>query len=273
MRGGTCASSKKFRGRTEKVFSASSRPNESHFIAGFWLSGARTAPTFTISEASKKVWPSAKFCSDLWKQFSPREISFFSRPGECFYYEKDAISGSPTLANATRAPPAARHTVRSTKPFSKWTPDVMFAPGAVVTNLGRHPVPPTSPDPQHGPATMRTSNRLESRIVRARLRRLFVPGKAGLPLPEAQLRQKPAQRPFGRNSRRPTVKWMVTATAFGCELRTTKAEDSRKPFWITAGVQNQDFVAPQPGQYWAGQGSRTVRQPKLGPPQVTTPCR
>jgi methylenetetrahydrofolate reductase (NADPH) len=103
------------------------------------------------------------FAADDWKQFA-RELAF-SRPGEFFYYERDSATG---LANPFKESVRASNTKRKraglSYDFSKWTHDIMFAPGKPLANLGAR-ICRNSASPAQGPRLMRAVEHVSKAVM------------------------------------------------------------------------------------------------------------
>jgi methylenetetrahydrofolate reductase (NADPH) len=102
------------------------------------------------------------FSPDDWKQFA-REIRF-SRPGEFFYYAQDPTTG---LADATKRNTDSKMSKNHLSPsyhISKWTHDIMFTRGKVLSNLGAK-ICERSKDPSQGPAALRVVEKISKAIL------------------------------------------------------------------------------------------------------------
>jgi len=102
------------------------------------------------------------FSPDDWKQFA-REIRF-SRPGEFFYYAQDPTTG---LADATKRNTNSKMSKNHLSPsfhISKWTHDIMFTRGKVLSNLGAK-ICERSKDPSQGPAALRVVEKISKAIL------------------------------------------------------------------------------------------------------------
>ena len=101
---------------------------------GLGLRGVYLGGMHSFAATERIVEIERSFSADDWKQFA-REISF-SRDGEFFYYAPDGDTG---LVNPTRRAVVQRRKTVHAGPLyqlSKWTHDVMFAPGTTVSRAG-----------------------------------------------------------------------------------------------------------------------------------------
>jgi methylenetetrahydrofolate reductase (NADPH) len=124
---------------------------------GLGYRGAYLGGVYNFEAVEKIFAIERSFAPDDWRQFA-RDLSF-SRPGEFFYYERDENTG---LANTARAVPIRKTGSKHAGPlysFSKWTHDVMFAPGRTLANFGAN-LCRKSANPQQGPKLMRAVEHL-----------------------------------------------------------------------------------------------------------------
>jgi methylenetetrahydrofolate reductase (NADPH) len=125
---------------------------------GLGYRGAYLGGAYNFNALEKILEIERTFAPDDWKQFA-REIRF-SRPGEFFYYAENPTTGLADPPKRAPVPPtpSSKH-VSLTYRFSKWTHDVMFAPGRALTQLGTR-LCKNSTDSTQGPRLMRTLENL-----------------------------------------------------------------------------------------------------------------
>jgi len=119
---------------------------------GLGFRGAYLGGVHTFAAIERILELERSFARDDWKQFA-RELTF-SREGEFYFYERDAVTG---LANPGRI--AARPLTRSRHVgplhrLSQWTHAAMFTPGATLAEWGARACA-NADDPAQGPKLLR----------------------------------------------------------------------------------------------------------------------
>lgn len=122
---------------------------------GLGYRGAYLGGVHTIEDYEGVIALADTYGADDWREFA-REIRY-SRPGEYFSFAEDPATG---LADPARpdpvfaAAPPRLNEGRFTYRFSKFTHDLMFAPGRGLWNIGER-LTRRAADPMQGPAWMR----------------------------------------------------------------------------------------------------------------------
>lgn len=124
---------------------------------GAYLGGVHNLPAIErILEIERSFAPGD------WKQFA-REIRF-SRPGEFYYYAAHPETG---LADAACRNPITRLESKHVGPLyrlSRWSHDVMFSPGRVLTTWGAS-LCKNSTDPKQGPKLLRLVEHVSKSVL------------------------------------------------------------------------------------------------------------
>jgi len=125
---------------------------------GVYLGGVHSLPAIQrILEIERT------FAEDDWKQFA-REIRF-SRPGEFYFYgsNPDTSLADPTIPAPSSSQTKSRH-VGVAYGLSKWSHDVMFSPGRILTRWGAK-MCGSARDSRQGPKPMRLLEHLSKSVL------------------------------------------------------------------------------------------------------------
>jgi methylenetetrahydrofolate reductase (NADPH) len=162
---------------------------------GLGYRGAYLGGVYNFGAVRRILDIERSFGPNDWKEFA-REISF-SRPGEFFFYAPSAESGLADPQNRAPVPAASSKQVSAVYHLSKWTHDVMFTPGRLLSRWGAKACAKAT-EPLQGPKPLR----LLEHLSKAALFRCKDCGDCSLPeiaflCPESQCAKNQRNGPCG----------------------------------------------------------------------------